>query len=125
MATIFGGALLVSWLSVGTRPEHLITIAVRYEQIFWAGIGVLVMTGIGNLGAFGLALPSPSTAWGETFVAKLWFIGVLIVLSLPRSLIVARARRGSGDVRALRALYPLTTAVIALVAGLAVWLAHG
>jgi hypothetical protein len=125
MAAIFGGALLVSWLTAGARPDHVLAIAVRYEQIFWAGIGVLVMTGVGNLGAFGLALPIPSTSWGETFVAKLWFVGVLVLLSLPRSLVVARGRADARDVRMLRRLYVITTVVIAAIAGLAVWLAHG
>ena len=79
-------------LSLGSRGAHVTTsseTALRYEQVFWAAAGVLVMTGIGNLGAFGVSLLEPSTAWGTTLVAKLWLVAALIVMSLPRSLIVA------------------------------------
>jgi len=82
------------------------------------------MTGVGNLGAFGLALPGPATAWGDTFSAKLWFVGALVALSLPRSLALARIVIVGRSARALRWLYPSTTALIALIAALAVWLAH-
>lgn len=125
MAVAFGGAFLVAWLSWRTR-DHVIETAVRYEQVFWAAAGVLVMTGIGNLGAFGVSLLEPSTAWGTTLVAKLWLVAALIVVSLPRSLVVAllasQAGRTSVD---LRAVYTITTAMFAAIVALAIVLANG
>lgn len=123
MAATFGGAILVTWLAL-RRDDHLLAIAVRYEQVFWAGIGVLVMTGVGNLGAFGLALPAPSTSWGANFTTKLLFVVALVALSLPRSLVVSRAARGGGS-GPLRALYGATVLVFATILALATLLAHG
>ena len=126
MAAILGGGLLVSWLAVGDPDERFVVrVAARYEQVFWGGIGILVMTGVGNLGAFDLALPSPATSWGGIFMAKLWSVGALVALSLPRSLAVARIVMAGGSAGALRWLYPTTTVLIASIAALAVWLAHG
>lgn len=126
MATILGGAVLVSWLAARTSRSTVVEVAVRYEQLFWAAIGVIVMTGVGNLGAFGLALPAPSTTWGNTFVLKITAVVVLIALSLPRSLVVARLAGGAGaTIGTLRGLYVVTAAGLAVIAALAVWLAHG
>lgn len=125
MSLAFGGAFLVTWLSWRTR-DHVIETAVRYEQVFWAAAGVLVMTGIGNLGAFGVSLLEPSTAWGTTLVAKLWLVAVLIIVSLPRSLVVAllasETRQRSVD---LRLVYTVTTAMFSAIVALAMVLAHG
>jgi hypothetical protein len=123
MAATFGGAILVTWLAA-RRDEHLLGIAVRYEQVFWAGIGVLVMTGVGNLGAFGLALPAPSTNWGANFTAKLLFVAALVALSLPRSIVVARAAT-RGATGPLRFFYGATVVVLGLIVALATLLAHG
>lgn len=125
MAVAFGGAFLVAWLSWRTK-DHVIETAVRYEQVFWAAAGVLVMTGIGNLGAFGVSLLEPSTAWGTTLVAKLWLVAALIIVSLPRSLVIAllapQVQRQSVD---LRAVYTITTAMFAVILALAIALANG
>jgi len=126
MAAILGGAVLVAWLAARGPGTVVIDVAVRYEQIFWAGLGVLVMTGVGNLGAFGLALPAPVTTWGGTFTAKMLMVATLVAISLPRSLVVARAARGSQvPATTIRWLYGVTLATLALIAALAVWLAHG
>jgi hypothetical protein len=126
MAAIFGGALLVAWLAARGPRSIVVQVAVRYEQIFWAGLGTLVMTGVGNLGAFGLALPAPLTDWGTTFIAKMTAVLLLIALSLTRSIVVARlASSPDATVSALRGLYVSTAAGIAGIAALAVWLAHG
>ena len=74
MATAFGGAITVFALS--TRPgaapaSAVMAVAIRYEWLFWAAAGVLAMTGIGNLAAFGAALLGPSTDWGATLTLKL------------------------------------------------------
>jgi hypothetical protein len=125
MAAILGGALLVSWLAVRGPSRAVVDVAVRYEQVFWAGLGVIVMTGVGNLGAFGLALPAPATTWGSTFIAKITLVAVLVALSLPRSLAVARVAGGATSTAPLRWLYAVTAAAIAVITALAIWLAHG
>lgn len=124
MAVAFGGAFLVAWLSWRTR-DHVIATAVRYEQVFWAAAGVLVMTGIGNLGAFGASLLDPSTSWGTTLIAKLWLVAALILVSLPRSLAVAllSSQAGTGRVD-LRPVYTVTTSIFAAIVALAIVLAN-
>ena len=133
MATAFGGA--VSVLALSTRPgpdsaSAVVAVAIRYEWIFWAAAGVLAMTGIGNLAAIGAALLGPATGWGGTLLLKLGSVLTLVVLSLPRTLAVARISASSGgdvsgSVTTLRNLYGATTAAFAVILALAVWLAHG
>ena len=123
MAVAFGGAFLVAWLSWRTKDD-IIETAVRYEQVFWAAAGVLVMTGIGNLGAFGASLLEPSTSWGTTFIAKLWLVAVLIVVSLPRSLAVVVASQARTRPVDLRPVYTVTTSIFAAIVALAIVLAN-
>jgi uncharacterized membrane protein len=129
MAAILGGGLLVWWLSVrpsARKGDLVVEIAERYEWIFWAAIGVQVMTGVGNLGAFGQALPPSTSGWGAKLIVKLVAVLALAVLSLPRTLAVVAI---AGDTRPrpglLSALYGGTTASVVGIAALAVWLAHG
>ena len=131
MATAFGGAVTVFALS--TRPgvdsaNAVVAVAVRYEWLFWAAAGVLAMTGIGNLAAFGAALLGPATDWGMTFLLKLGSVLALVVLSLPRTLAVARMSAGPvapSVVIAVRNLYGATTGAFAAILAMAIWLAHG
>jgi len=132
MATAFGGAITV--LALSTRPgadsaNAVVAVAVRYEWLFWAAAGVLAMTGIGNLAAFGAALLRPATDWGQTLTLKLGLVLLLVVISLPRTLAVARmgasAPIAPAVVIAVRNLYGATTATFAVIVALAVWLAHG
>jgi hypothetical protein len=132
MAVALGGAALLFVLAarlsrVGIPAQALVRIAALYEWIFWAAAGTLAMTGVGNLGAFGTALPPPQTGWGMTLTIKLGFVVLLVLLSLPRTLAVARLALGaaSAAIGPLRALYGTTTAVFGTIAALAVWLAHG
>jgi hypothetical protein len=124
MAVALGGAFLVAWLAWRTK-DHMIETAVRYEQVFWAAAGVLVMTGIGNVGAFGVSLLEPSTAWGTALIAKLWLVAALILVSLPRSLAVAllASQAGTGPVD-LRPVYTVTTSILAAIVALAIVLAN-
>jgi hypothetical protein len=133
MATAFGGAITVFALSTrpgGAPASAVMAVAIRYEWLFWAAAGVLVMTGIGNLAAFGAALLGPSTDWGATLTLKLGSILALIVLSLPRTLAVARMY-ASADAMApnailtVRNVYGATVAAFAFILALAVWLANG
>jgi hypothetical protein len=133
MATAFGGAVTVFALS--TRPgaasaNAVIGVAVRYEWMFWAAAGVLAMTGIGNLAAFGAALLGPATDWGATLTLKLGSVLALILLSLPRTLAVARMSASAeavpqGAIVTVRNLYGGTTGAFAAILALAVWLANG
>jgi hypothetical protein len=133
MATAFGGAVTV--LSLAARPgpdsaSALVGVAIRYEWLFWAAAGVLAMTGIGNLAAFGAGLPGPSTPWGTTLLLKLGSVLALVILSLPRTLAVARLSGSAGGMASavvlrLRNVYGVTTGAFAVILGLAIWLAHG
>src|ERR1700694_3660455 len=91
MAAILGGALLVWWLGVrrhGADGRTVVDVAERYEWIFWAAIGVQVMTGVGNLGAFGDALPPSDSAFGTKLIVKLVAVLALAILSVPRTIAV-------------------------------------
>jgi len=88
MATAFGGAITV--LALSTRPgadsaEAVTAVAVRYEWLFWAAAGVLAMTGIGNLAAFGAALLGPATNWGATLLLKLGSVLALVAHTRRRA----------------------------------------
>jgi hypothetical protein len=131
MATAFGGAITV--LALSTRPgvdsaSAVVAVAVRYEWLFWAAAGVLAMTGIGNLAAFGAALLGPATDWGMTLMLKLGSVLALVFLSLPRTLAVARMSArpiAPSVVIAVRNLYGATTGAFAAILAMAIWLAHG
>lgn len=130
MAVAFGGSVLVLALSMRRTvgSATVVQAAASYEWAFWAAVGILAMTGIGNLGAFGTSLPEPGTDWGGTFEVKLAFVLALVLLSVPRTLALAMlatttpAERG---LRRIRRLYGGTTGAFALILALAVTLAHG
>jgi hypothetical protein len=132
MATAFGGAVTVLALAArpgSDAPRAVVTVAIRYEWLFWAAAGVLAMTGIGNLAAFGAGLSGPASPWGTTLMLKLGSVLALVVLSLPRTLAVAGMSEasaiGAGVVPTLRNLYGATTGAFAIILALAIWLAHG
>jgi putative copper export protein len=133
MATAFGGAVTVLAVSARPRDEStpaVVGVAVRYEWLFWAAAGVLAMTGIGNLAAFGAGLLGPATDWGVTLLLKLGSVLALVILSLPRTLAVARLSASAssltaGSLVALRNLYAGTAGAFAVILALAIWLAHG
>lgn len=136
MALVLGGTLLVWAMSLRMgqldSAEHgrlLLGLAERYERLFWLALGLLVMTGVGNLGAFGAALPGPTTAWGGRLGLKLVAVLVLFVFSLLRTLVVTRLSIAGepGVARVARlfpALYGGTALAVAAIVLLAVALAH-
>ncbi|MGH2369859.1 MAG: hypothetical protein ACRDI2_16890, partial [Chloroflexota bacterium] len=70
-AFMVGGAVLVwAQLAVGSGGAEAepgawpAALARRYEWGFWPAVGLLAMTGIGNLAVFGAALPGGQTDWG-------------------------------------------------------------
>lgn len=129
MAAILGGALLIWWLASSHQRIDAVTllrVGERYEWIFWGAIGLQVMTGVGNLGAFGAALPPPGTGWGTRLTVKLGCVLLFAALSVPRTLTIATmAAQGEASHRRLAVLYAGTTIFAVGIAGLAVWLAHG
>ena len=138
MAALLGGALLMWWLAGGWQPWEseeegrlLLFGARRYEWLFWISIGLLTLTGIGNLGAFGSDLPAGGSGWGIRFVVKLFLVLILIAFSLFRSLFVGGLWHNqnriepSGIVKVARALYAATTLLALAILLLAVFLAHG
>jgi uncharacterized membrane protein len=138
MAIVLGGAALIwSWLTVAGRPQSsatpslLLDLAVSYEWLAWLAIGLLVMTGVGNLGAFGAALPSPQSGWGERLTIKLLLVVLLLVGSLLRTLLVAllaaeeRPGRSATDLALLRSAYGATSVLATGVLVSALALAHG
>ncbi len=130
MAVALGGAALLAILTTGHdaegRDRVLIGVAARYEWAFWVVVGILAITGIGNLGAFGATLPGTSTGWGTTFITKLASVMALAALSVPRTLVVARLAAserlliGPRVVTTLRALYVATVLAMAAILALAV-----
>lgn len=123
MAMALGGALLVAWLAFREPADRVVAVALRYEQAFWLAAGVLVLTGVGNLGAFGTGLPQPGTGWAATFMWKLVLVAAIVLGSLPRTIAVALS--GVPVAAALRWMYAGTAAGLVAIAGLAVLLAHG
>jgi len=137
MALLLGGAILLWGLGVKARAlppaeqnRLLLFVAERYELFFWAAIGLLVITGVGNLGALGMALPYSGTTWGGRFVLKLALILSFVPLSLVRTLLIVRlaaAEPADDAVLAtpLRNVYALTTLYAVTILFMAVSLAHG
>lgn len=132
MAIAFGGAGLMVLLSTARpdlRAPELTRVATIYERTFWAAAGVLVMTGVGNLGVFGAQLPARDSAWGLTLLTKLTLVVALMLVSLPRTLVVAQLGALDEDVSPrtaplLARLYLLTFGALVLISALAVWLSH-
>ena len=135
MAAALGGAMLVTAVVFSRRePSGALAAALAYERLFWAAAGILVMTGVGNLGAFGRTLPEPATEWGSALTVKLLAVAALLAVSLPRSLAVLRLEgREAGPVPdvvearihgALRAIYGGTVALLGIIVLVAEVLAH-
>lgn len=132
VAVLLGGAI-VAWLALRqfdrsrqARPAR--EVAMAYEWSFWGAIGLLVMTGVGNLGAFGSVLPDGTTAWGRTLTGKLALALAFLLGSMIRTLAVtAWAGRTNGRTMpdGLRASYAATAAVLVVLLALAEVLAHG
>src|SRR5258707_11362572 len=96
MAGMLGGAMLVWAMSVRAggldlaQPGGLLpALAEKYERLFWLAMGVQVMTGAGNLGAFGAALPAPATVLGGRFALKLVAGLTFLAFFLLRTLVLA------------------------------------
>lgn len=129
MAVALGGAVLVAAaVTLRGAGAAALPVALAYERVFWAAAGVLVMTGVGNLGAFGRALPAPGTEWGAALTLKLAAIALLLALSLPRTLAVLRLERRDPEAatvrEGLRWLYGTTVILLGAIVLAAQVLAH-
>lgn len=138
MAVLLGGAALV-WTVLRRDPTHaaaeastaVLRSAAAYEWLFWGGAGLLVLTGVGNLGALAPTIPGPATTWGTSFATKLLGVVVLLVGSLVRTLGVIRllgrdpSQLAPTTVGRLRGGYAATALLLLVVVGLAEVLAHG
>jgi uncharacterized membrane protein len=137
MASMLGGAVLVWAMSVraggpdlANHTGVLLALAEKYERLFWLAMGVQVMTGAGNLGAFGTDLPAPATVWGGRFALKLLAVLIFLAFSLLRTLALVRLTQAEGlrsarMTRLFQSFYGGTALALTVIALLAVILAHG
>jgi uncharacterized membrane protein len=143
MAIVLGGACLISYAALATHASPSTSgaaagggafqpTAVAYERLFWAAIGILAASGVGNAAAFGASLPTAQTGWGFTFTVKLCAVLGLLALSLVRTLVVSALSASTDssthprrDQRVLGGAYLATASAAAIVLALANRLAHG
>ncbi|MCT9094422.1 hypothetical protein [Haloarchaeobius sp. HME9146] len=135
--TVLVGGAVVVWLAfrrdsrdtddADRTAEHLLPTAASYEWLFWGALGVVVMTGVGNLGALAPAVPTTETRWGAVLALKLAVLLGFVLFSMARSLAVVRVRRLGlpGSEATLTRAYGLTAGVLVLLLSLAEVLAHG
>jgi hypothetical protein len=116
-----GGAIGRGAASGDVRPG--VGAAVAYEWGFWGAVGLLVATGVGNLGALAPVLPAAGTRWGAVFGAKLVLLVVLLVGSLGRTLVAAGPGARARGV--LCRAYGVTALAGGSIVVLAVVLSHG
>lgn len=134
-AFILGGAVLLILVFFVAREQRAtnarwqLTLMQAYEWGFWGAVGLIVATGVGNLGHFGKALPAPSSDWGHHLTTKLALVAALLLYSMVRcmALFVAlnpEAGLGRQRLRSLQMLYTGTAVLAMGVVGIAVALAH-
>jgi hypothetical protein len=126
MAVALGGAAL-AWAVLHAADDgaaSALRVAATCETVFWGALGVVVATGVGNLGA--LAPAVPRGRWGATLLGKLGLVLVVLVGSAVRTAAVRRvARSPDPTTTTLERGYALTTLALVVVLALAEVLAHG
>lgn len=133
MAVVVGGATAIWAMVRRAGPEQMppMSTALRYERWFWAAVGLLVMTGVGNVGALGDAFPPFTSTRGLVFAVKFGLVLALLILSLLRMLVIARLAslpaRSLTDIgrRAVTGWYRTTALTGGGIAALGVLVAHG
>ena len=124
MAVALGGAALTWGVSRAADAETTVAVATTYERAFWGALGVLVMTGVGNLGALAPAIPRGR--WGMALLAKLTLVCLVLVGSALRSATVRAARDAAAPPpTTLERGYALTTLALVAVVALGAVMAHG
>ena len=134
---LFGGALLIFILlrlskrKPGDSGWDVVHDVMRiYEWAAWVSLGLLVATGIGNLGHYGDALPGPRTEWGRELTVKLALVLVFLIVSAVRTLTLliaageAASQAPARVANTLRNLYGATAVFVAGIVALAISLAH-
>lgn len=124
-AALLVGGSAATWnaLRNGDAAQSLL---VQFEWAFWPTVGVLPVTGVGNLGALGP--PGPATRWGAVLTAKLGVVLLLVFGSAVRTLaVLAHERRDRPPAAgtALRRGYAATAVTLLALVVLAEVLAHG
>jgi len=135
MALVLGGAVLtwghLRFFADATRTtrEQELGGVWAYEWLFWGSIGILIMTGVGNLGALAPRLPAPESSWGMTLSIKLLAILGFLLLSIIRLLGLHAYGRVSNPAPRVRQRlqwgYGLTALYVGGLLVLAEVLAHG
>lgn len=134
-AFILGGAILLIIAFYLVRSEQVSSTAVMlklmqaYEYGFWAAMGLMVATGVGNLGHFGEFLPDPETGWGARFLMKMYLLAFLLALSAVRFMALhlltsAPPEQQRTRVGVMQSLYGMTAVLALAIGGFAVSLAH-
>ena len=135
MAILLGGSWSI-WFVLALRAgdgaaQVSLSALMQYERLAWIALGLLALTGVGNLGVFGVFLPESGTAWGQKLTAKLVLVLILLALSIYRSFAVVAIRLQahpegpSKPLARLRILYAATGLMGAAILALAVSLSHG
>jgi uncharacterized membrane protein len=124
-ATVVVGGSLTTWLVLSADRVGVVAVARRYEWLFWAAVGTLVMTGVGNLGAFAPTLPGGQ--WRTTLDAKLGVFVLVLWGSALRTTFLSRLEPEPTATarRRLRRAYAATAAGFLVLLTLAAVLAHG
>ncbi|WP_435359552.1 hypothetical protein [Haloarchaeobius sp. DFWS5] len=130
-AALLSGGAAVVWLqfrtATGESEGHLLSAATGYEWLFWGALGLVAMTGVGNLGSLAPGVPLPDTRWGTVLAGKFVLLLAFVLLSVVRSLVVIRARSvDSADAtHTLQTAYGVTTLSLLALLSLGEVLAHG
>jgi uncharacterized membrane protein len=138
MAYLFGGALLL-WVLFriftpqlpNDRQIFILKAAEIYETGSWMALGLVVLSGVGNLGFFGEGLPGVETTWGTRLALKLITLFLYLLFALYRTLLIAGIRRlyaGNPDstrVHSLSRLYAGTAIFLLIILTEAMILSHG
>lgn len=122
-AVAVGGSVL-TWLRFRFEPADgdALLLARGYEWLFWGATGALVMTGVGNLGAFAPTLPGGG--WRTTLDVKLGLLAVVLAGSAVRTRLVVDYHAQVSP-RLLRWAYGATAVGLVTLLTLAAVLAHG
>lgn len=128
MAVLLGGAGAL-WYAARRGNGTALSFASPYEWAFWGALGVMVVTGVGNLGALGA--PGPESRWGTILIVKLTIVVAFVLGSLVRTVAVARMDVANGGQQAgsattfCRRAYGATAGALLALVVLAEVLAHG
>lgn len=122
MVVLLGGAASL-WHAARTGNGEFVAFAKQYEWAFWGAIGVMVVTGIGNMGTLGA--PGLDTRWGTILGVKLVLVVGLVFGSLVRTLALVQPGGPADPARFCRRAYGATAAILFVLVVLAEVLTYG